>query len=434
MNLSELYKKRLQELAGIDESIKTPEFIYHGTNNGAAYHIQKSGGMKINAANNNEPYISFTSDLRVARYYAEMKGGKYNGVIFRILRTPDFSLSPKFKKNKGYEWITKREIPLKELEIETKEGWIPLEKWDIIDKRVIKEEEERKLGKSLVGRTNSPFVVIYRAAPNNVFEFKDRDYVTLSKRFAIEHAENNHIYHEEPFHVIQALVQTKNVYDAYNLGEYFYSGENKKGKEIYISKGDEYEGLDEREKSLFESANIIEPQIDNFLSNFESAKKYAYENIEDVTKCFDAYKENSNNMHNEYCYDNYIDLIHEYVNKYNSVKNEPQIEIYRLVKLNSIGDLDLKEIGKHWSFEINGVGDYGGSHPNRTMTKTGKPFILTALVNPKYIDWEYGFHSFIWYGTDQWECALNNRAEVLITKINNEKLEKPFKATVGFYE
>jgi hypothetical protein len=77
-------------------------------------------------------------------------------------------------------------------------------------------------------------------------EFYDRDYVTLSKKFAIEHAENNHVYHDEPFHVIQALVSTQNVFDASNPGEYFYSGPNKKAKEIYVSLGpDEYEGLDE---------------------------------------------------------------------------------------------------------------------------------------------------------------------------------------------
>ena len=136
MNLSESYKKRLQELAGVNSE---KEFIYHGTNDGAAYHIQKSGKMKINAANNNEPYISFTSDMKVAKYYAEMKGDKYRAVVLRIMKTPDFSLSPKFEKNKGHEWITEREIPINEIEIETKEGWVPLEKWDIIDKKRLQE-------------------------------------------------------------------------------------------------------------------------------------------------------------------------------------------------------------------------------------------------------------------------------------------------------
>jgi len=120
------------------------------------------------------------------------------------------------------------------------------------------DETPRILGKGLSNQMNVPFVTIYRAAPNDVFEFRDKDYVTLSKKFAIEHAENNHVYHEEPFHVIQALVPTENVYDAYNPGEYFYSGEVKKAKEIYVSKGpDEYEGLDEIENNDYPPAESM---------------------------------------------------------------------------------------------------------------------------------------------------------------------------------
>lgn len=118
--------------------------------------------------------------------------------------------------------------------------------WNPADKNIFKEEDKgRQLGKSLASQTTNPFVVIYRAAPMTANEFFDKDYITLSKKFAIEHAENNNVYHEEPYHVLQALVPTKDVYDAYNPGEYFYSGPNKKAKEIYVSKGEDYEGLDE---------------------------------------------------------------------------------------------------------------------------------------------------------------------------------------------
>lgn len=114
--------------------------------------------------------------------------------------------------------------------------------------RIVIEEnmdDGRPLGKSLSKQISSPYVIIYRAAPMIANEFFNKDYVTLSKKFAIEHAENNHVYHDEPYHVIQALVSTENVFDAHNPGEYFYSGPNKKAKEIYVSLGpDEYEGLD----------------------------------------------------------------------------------------------------------------------------------------------------------------------------------------------
>jgi len=65
------------------------------------------------------------------------------------------------------------------------------------------------------------------------------------------------------------------------------------------------------------------------------------------------------------------------------------------------------------------------------MMKTGRPYILEGNINPKNIDWEYGFHSFIWYGEDQWECALNKGANVKIIAINEKELEKPIIAIVG---
>ena len=113
-------------------------YLYHGTNVNAGYHIQKSGKMKLNSADNNEPFLSFSEKLNVARYYKLMKGGEDRGIILRVKKTDDFKLSDKYKKNDGYEWVTTREIPSKELEIFiTKYGWIQLTKWDFIDKRII---------------------------------------------------------------------------------------------------------------------------------------------------------------------------------------------------------------------------------------------------------------------------------------------------------
>jgi hypothetical protein len=170
---------------------------------------------------------------------------------------------------------------------------------------------------------------------------------------------------------------------------------------------------------------------DSFLSDYESAKKYAYDNIDGVSDAFDDYKEDPDNIQASYSRDNYIERIDMYVDKYNKLKNEYNITIYRLIKLNSIDDLDLTNIGKHWSFEQDGVGAYGEQHPNRDMMSTGKPFILEAEVSPKNIDWVYGFNSFIWYGEDQWECALNKGTKVTINKINDDELKTPIIALVG---
>lgn len=170
---------------------------------------------------------------------------------------------------------------------------------------------------------------------------------------------------------------------------------------------------------------------DSFLSNYESAIKYAYDNIDDVAEAFDAYDEDPDDIHASYSRDYYIELIELYVDKYNELKTQNSVTIYRLIKLNSLKDLDINNIGMHWSFYEDGVGAYGGHHPNRGMMRTGKSFVLEGAVNPKYIDWIYGFNSFIWYGEDQWECALIKGAKVTINSINNKKLNKPLNAIVG---
>jgi hypothetical protein len=172
-------------------------------------------------------------------------------------------------------------------------------------------------------------------------------------------------------------------------------------------------------------------KYDSFLLNYETAEKYAYDNIDGVAEAFDDYNEDPDDIQASYSRDKYIDLIDLYVDKYNKLKTQNNITIYRLIMLNSLKNLDVNNIGKHWSFEENGVGAYGEQHPNRGMMKTGKSFILKGNVNPKYIDWVYGFASFIWYGEDQWECALVKGAKVVINSINNKELEKPINAIVG---
>lgn len=126
-------KKSLSSILNEEiQKILNEKYIYHGTYVGAAYHIQRDGKMRINAAGNNEPYISFTSNPNVANYYANMKGGNERSVILRTKLNNNFTLSPKFEDNKGHEWITDKEIPINFLEIKTKEGWIPLSDYNFI--------------------------------------------------------------------------------------------------------------------------------------------------------------------------------------------------------------------------------------------------------------------------------------------------------------
>jgi len=82
-----------------------------------------------------------------------------------------------------------------------------------------------------------PSVSIYRAVKTPILYFGKMDYVSLSRKFAIGHAEHMAAVEEEPYQVITAMVSSSDVYEAHNPGEYFYDGPLKKGYRIYVAKG-----------------------------------------------------------------------------------------------------------------------------------------------------------------------------------------------------
>lgn len=94
--------------------------------------------------------------------------------------------------------------------------------------------EMRQLGKSLPETGyNEPYAIIYRASSNA--NLKDRDYVTMSRKFAVGHAEHQAAVEEEPCGVYRYMVKSSDVYEAMNPGEYFYSGPPAQGRLIYTA-------------------------------------------------------------------------------------------------------------------------------------------------------------------------------------------------------
>ena len=146
------------------------------------------------------------------------------------------------------------------------------------------------------------------------------------------------------------------------------------------------------------------------LSNESSAREWAEKNINDLEWDGDYGQQTE-------------ERVSAYVYKYKEVMGRPTIEIYRAVCLKAITDLDLKKVGTHWSFDEKGVGCYGNGGDRDVPG--GKMFVLTATANTKDIDWEYGFTSFMYYGEDQWECALNPGSKVSITAVDDKELPKP---------
>ena len=66
--------------------------------------------------------------------------------------------------------------------------------------------------------------VIYRAVAPDISTINYMDYITLSKKFAVGHADHMTVTNEEPFIVLRAIVHSEDVAEASNPGEYFYIG------------------------------------------------------------------------------------------------------------------------------------------------------------------------------------------------------------------
>ena len=150
--------------------------------------------------------------------------------------------------------------------------------------------EERKLGQKVYDKIGLKYIKVYRAVKKGVIQFYDKDYVTFSETFAKEHAENNHVYYDEPFDVIYALISSDKLYDAYNPGEYFYVGKPLNGKVIYTSLGpEEFEGFNENhlpQKNKSFLRNIISEEIKKLLDeNYESVKEI-HQLADEVIKFF----------------------------------------------------------------------------------------------------------------------------------------------------
>ena len=91
---------------------------------------------------------------------------------------------------------------------------------------------------------SSGTIRIFRAQPIGTTTIRVGDYVTPLVKFAVEHAENNHIYEDEPHVVVTAIVNKSDIREATNRGEYL-SNVDVDGEVIYTSKGYEYEGWEE---------------------------------------------------------------------------------------------------------------------------------------------------------------------------------------------
>lgn len=105
-----------------------------------------------------------------------------------------------------------------------------------------------------------------------------------------------------------------------------------------------------------------------------------------------------------------------------------EIIVYRAVSVPSREHVDFKCLGKAWSREPKGAGVYGSVPWPRGELKT---FLITGIVEPKDVDWEYGFTSFLYYGEDQWEISLLENSPVEVTEIEHTPCPRPIRGSSG---
>ena len=158
-------------------------------------------------------------------------------------------------------------------------------------------------------------------------------------------------------------------------------------------------------------------QSNHFLSSPESAWSWAIENTDIDQFTEEELKQTQYQAVNEH----YQNRAEEYSDKYNEIIQNDTITLYRAIKAPSIQHIDWNNVGTHWSFEKSGAGSYGEIKPKWHKYPD---IILTAIINTKYIDWEYCFTSFMYYGEDQWECALDEDVPITITHIDNQPINK----------
>ncbi len=185
-------------------------------------------------------------------------------------------------------------------------------------------------------------------------------------------------------------------------------------------------GVTFRTRTVGEAAHLIarhfrrtpgvlpNPPVGHFLDSVESAITWALENVGDA--CEDYPKGSSSRA--EAVRQHQEEEVAEYVAEYAKVMRAGLAPIWRAIEIprgeNPRLWIDWDELGTHWSFRRSGAGVYSGGKiqgPTETV-------VIEAKVMANDIDWEYGFTSFWYYGTEQFECALKEGSTVEVTKVS----------------
>ena len=124
----------------------------------------------------------------------------------------------------------------------------------------------------------------------------------------------------------------------------------------------------------------------------------------------------------------YMERATSYSDMYNEVIFKSSVTLYRalVIKVDpnlphhegNVRAINWDNLGTHWSFKLDRAGPYGFSGSDKGMVN----IVIKGSVSPGSIDWEYGFTSFMYYGEDQWECALDDDAPIKVTHLGDQQI------------
>jgi hypothetical protein len=115
------------------------------------------------------------------------------------------------------------------------------------------------------------------------------------------------------------------------------------------------------------------------------------------------------------------------------------VDVYRMVLVPSVKDVQIDNLGKYWSRYAKSTGTYaapvkkthmGGGRYRLGLTP-GKDVLIHGLVAAKDVHWEFGFKNFMFFGENQWELALKRNVPVQVVAIGSRRLTPPLDGNSG---
>jgi len=165
--------------------------------------------------------------------------------------------------------------------------------------------------------------------------------------------------------------------------------------------------------------------VPRFLRSCKSAWRWAVKNIQEIGDAEYKARHKNDEGYSGAVRDQFREWACEYSEFAKETYRVGRIKVYRAIRVETINEIRWNCIGKSWSFTEKGAGIYGNAPSG------GVDIIIEAEVEPKDIDWEYGFTSYMYYGSDQSEVSLLKHSSVLVSAIDGQILEEPINANTG---